>query len=221
MGRIDRIDVAEDAENVYVKVVDYKSGDKHFDLAAVYHGLQLQLVVYMNAALELEAKRHPNKNIVPAAILYYHVSDPLVEADAGESAEDWNQKILMELRTKGVVNSREDIIDRLDRFMGSKSDSIPVEKKKDGSLGARSSVMSSEELGIVSGYVSRKVRSIGREILDGHKECNPYEQGDRGACTFCSFKKVCGFDTLIPGYEKRTLEKPEDAEVLKKMKEET
>ena len=221
MGRIDRIDVAEDAENVYVKVVDYKSGDKHFDLAAVYHGLQLQLVVYMNAALELEAKRHPDKNIVPAAILYYHVSDPLVEADAGESAEDWNQKILMELRTKGVVNSREDIIDRLDRFMGSKSDSIPVEKKKDGSLGARSSVMSSEELGIVSGYVSRKVRSIGREILDGHKECNPYEQGDRGACTFCSFKKVCGFDTLIPGYEKRTLEKPEDAEVLKKMKEET
>ncbi|MBQ7920566.1 MAG: helicase-exonuclease AddAB subunit AddB [Lachnospiraceae bacterium] len=220
MGRIDRIDVAEDAENVYVKVVDYKSGDKHFDLAAVYHGLQLQLVVYMNAALELEAKRHPNKNIVPAAILYYHVSDPLVEADAGESAEDWNQKILMELRTKGVVNSREDIIDRLDRFMGSKSDSIPVEKKKDGSLGARSSVMSSEELGIVSGYVSRKVRSIGREILDGHKECNPYEQGDRGACTFCSFKKVCGFDTLIPGYEKRTLEKPEDAEVLKKMQEE-
>ena len=220
MGRIDRIDVAEDGENVYVKVVDYKSGDKHFDLAAVYHGLQLQLVVYMNAALELEAKRHPDKNIVPAAILYYHVSDPLVEADAGESAEDLNQKILMELRTKGVVNSREDIIDRLDRFMGSKSDSIPVERKKDGTLGARSSVMSSEELSIVSGYVSHKVRSIGREILDGHKECNPYEQGDRAACTFCSFKKVCGFDPATPGYEKRTLEKLEDAEILKRMKEE-
>ncbi len=221
MGRIDRIDVAEDSENVYVKVVDYKSGDKHFDLAAVYHGLQLQLVVYMNAALELEAKKHPDKNIVPAAILYYHVSDPLVETDAGESAEDLNQKILMELRTKGVVNSREDIIDRLDRFMGSKSDSIPVERKKDGTLGARSSVMSSEELGVVSGYVSHKVRSIGREILDGHKECNPYEQGDRSACTFCNYKKVCGFDNAIPGYEKRVLEKQEDTEILRKMKEET
>ncbi len=220
MGRIDRIDVAEDAENVYVKVVDYKSGDKHFDLAAVYHGLQLQLVVYMNAAMELEAKRHPDKNIVPAAILYYHVSDPLVEVDAQESPEELNQRILMELRTKGVVNCREDIIDRLDRFMGSKSDSIPVEKKKDGTLGARSSVMSSEELEVVSGYVSNKVRSIGREILDGNKVCSPYEQGDRGACTFCSFKKVCGFDAMIPGYEKRTLEKIEDAEVLRRMMKE-
>lgn len=220
-GRIDRIDIAEDAENVYVKVVDYKSGDKQFDLAAVYYGLQLQLVVYMNAALELEAKRHPEKNIVPAAILYYHVADPMVETDGKESVEELNQRILMELRTKGVVNSREDIIQRLDRFIGSKSDVIPVEKKKDGSLGARSSVMSSEELEVVSGYVSEKVRSIGREILQGHKECSPYEQGDRSACTFCSYKKVCGFDEGVPGYEKRTLEKLPDAEILKKMKEET
>ncbi len=219
-GRIDRIDVAEDAENVYVKVVDYKSGDKHFDLAAVYHGLQLQLVVYMNAALELEAKRHPEKNIVPAAILYYHVADPMVEVEGEESAEDLNRRILMELRTKGVVNSREDIIDRLDRFVGSRSDAIPVEKKKDGSLGARSSVMSSEELEVVSGYVSHKVRSIGREILQGNKQCSPYEQGDRSACTFCSYKKVCGFDPAVPGYEKRILESLPDAEVLKRMKEE-
>lgn len=220
-GRIDRIDVAEDEENVYVKVVDYKSGDKQFDLAAVYYGLQLQLVVYMNAALELEAKRHPEKNIVSAAILYYHVADPLVEADGKESPEDLNNRILMELRTKGVVNSREDIIEKLDHFVGSKSDAIPVEKKKDGTLGARSSVMSSEELSLVSSYVSSKVRSIGREILDGHKACSPYEQGDRSACTFCSYKKVCGFDVSVPGYEMRTLEKLSDDQVLKKMKEET
>ncbi|MBQ8822229.1 MAG: hypothetical protein IJZ82_06265, partial [Lachnospiraceae bacterium] len=83
------------------------------------------------------------------------------------------------------------------------------------------SVMSRAELSIVSGSVSRKVRGLARELLDGPTACNPYEQGDRGACTFCSFKKVCGFDPAIPGYEKRMLEKLEDTEVLKKMKEET
>ena len=66
-GRIDRIDVSEDAEHVYVKVIDYKSGNKKFDLAALYYGLQLQLVVYMNAAMELESRKHPDKEIVPAA----------------------------------------------------------------------------------------------------------------------------------------------------------
>ena len=69
-GRIDRIDVSEDAEHVYVKVIDYKSGNKKFDLAALYYGLQLQLVVYMNAAMELESRKHPDKEIVPAALLY-------------------------------------------------------------------------------------------------------------------------------------------------------
>ena len=60
-GRIDRIDVSEDAEHVYVKVIDYKSGNKKFDLAALYYGLQLQLVVYMNAAMELESRKHPDR----------------------------------------------------------------------------------------------------------------------------------------------------------------
>lgn len=52
-GRIDRIDVSEDAEHVYVKVIDYKSGNKKFDLAALYYGLQLQLVVYMLSLIHI------------------------------------------------------------------------------------------------------------------------------------------------------------------------
>ena len=78
-GRIDRIDVAEDGEKLYVKVIDYKSGSRRFDLAALYYGLQLQLVVYMNAAREVEARRHGDKEIVPAALLYYRIDDPAVE----------------------------------------------------------------------------------------------------------------------------------------------
>lgn len=48
-GRIDRMDVCEDGEKVYVKIIDYKSGSTSFDLLALYYGLQLQLVVYMDA----------------------------------------------------------------------------------------------------------------------------------------------------------------------------
>ena len=39
-----------------IKIIDYKSGTRKFDLAALYYGLQLQLVVYMNAAVELQKK---------------------------------------------------------------------------------------------------------------------------------------------------------------------
>ena len=220
-GRIDRIDVSEDAEHVYVKVIDYKSGNKKFDLAALYYGLQLQLVVYMNAAMELESRKHPDKEIVPAALLYYHIDDPTIETPVELTQEQINEEILTKLRMNGVVNSDPAVGERLDRFLQDKSKVIPVEKKKDGSFSARSGILSREELQVVSSYVDTKIREIGREILDGKIAANPYEKGNEEACTYCAYKKVCGFDGSIPGYEKRQLEDLDKQTLMQRMQETT
>lgn len=216
-GRIDRIDVSEDAEHVYVKVIDYKSGNRKFDLAALYYGLQLQLVVYMNAAMEMESRKHPDKEIVPAALLYYHIDDPTIETPVELTDEQINEQILAKLRMNGVVNSDPGVVERLDRYMQDKSVVIPVEKKKDGSFSARSGVLSREEMQLISSYVDAKIRSIGREILDGKIAANPYEKGNEGACTYCAYKKVCGFDGSIPGYEKRQLEDLDKQALMQRM----
>ena len=220
-GRIDRIDVSEDAEHVYVKVIDYKSGNKKFDLAALYYGLQLQLVVYMNAAMELESRKHPDKEIVPAALLYYHIDDPTIETPVELTQEQINEEILTKLRMNGVVNSDPAVVERLDRFLQDKSKVIPVEKKKDGSFSARSGILSRGELQVVSAYVDTKIRQIGREILDGKIAANPYEKGNEEACTYCAYKKVCGFDGSIPGYEKRQLEDLDKQTLMQRMQETT
>ena len=216
-GRIDRIDVSEDAEHVYVKVIDYKSGNRKFDLAALYYGLQLQLVVYMNAAMEMESRKHPDKEIVPAALLYYHIDDPIIETPVELTDEQINEQILAKLRMNGVVNSDPEVVERLDRYMQDKSVVIPVEKKKDGSFSARSGVLSREEMQLISSYVDAKIRSIGREILDGKIAANPYEKGNEEACTYCAYKKVCGFDGSIPGYEKRQLEDLDKQALMQRM----
>ena len=218
-GRIDRIDVSEDAEHVYVKVIDYKSGNKKFDLAALYYGLQLQLVVYMNAAMELESRKHPDKEIVPAALLYYHIGDPTIETPVELSDEQINEQILAKLRMNGVVNSDPEVVERLDHYLQDKSAVIPVEKKKDGSFSARSGILSREEMQLVSAYVDAKIRDIGREILDGKIAANPYEKGNEEACTYCAYKKVCGFDGSIPGYEKRQLEDLDKQTLMQRMQE--
>lgn len=218
-GRIDRIDVSEDAEHVYVKVIDYKSGNRKFDLAALYYGLQLQLVVYMNAAMEMESRKHPDKEIVPAALLYYHIDDPTIETPVELTDEQINEQILAKLRMNGVVNSDPEVVERLDRYMQDKSVVIPVEKKKDGSFSARSGVLSREEMQMISSYVDAKIRSIGREILDGKIAANPYEKGNEEACTYCAYKKVCGFDGSIPGYEKRQLEDLDKQVLMQRMQE--
>lgn len=218
-GRIDRIDVSEDAEHVYVKVIDYKSGNRKFDLAALYYGLQLQLVVYMNAAMEMESRKHPDKEIVPAALLYYHIDDPTIETPVELTDEQINEQILAKLRMNGVVNSDPEVVERLDRYMQDKSVVIPVEKKKDGSFSARSGVLSREEMQLISSYVDAKIRSIGREILDGKIAANPYEKGNEEACTYCAYKKICGFDGSIPGYEKRQLEDLDKQALMQRMQE--
>jgi len=216
-GRIDRVDVSEDDKRIYVKVIDYKSGHRKFDLAALYYGLQLQLVVYMNAAMEMEEKKHPGKEIVPAALLYYHIDDPAIETPVELTPEEINEQIGKQLRMGGVVNSAPEIVELLDNEMEDKSDVIPVERKKDGSLSARSSVLSGEELKTVSDYVSRKIARLGREILDGTISLNPYEKGSEEACTWCSFQRVCGFDPALPGCSRRILEDLGREETLKRM----
>ena len=78
-GRIDRVDTARTDEAVYVKIVDYKSGMTEFNPVSLYYGLQLQLVVYLNAALEMEEKQERQRKVIPAGIFYYHMQDPVLE----------------------------------------------------------------------------------------------------------------------------------------------
>ncbi|MDE7428964.1 MAG: PD-(D/E)XK nuclease family protein, partial [Lachnospiraceae bacterium] len=125
-GRIDRVDTCETEDRVYVKVIDYKSGARRFDLAALYYGLQLQLVVYMNAAVELVKKKHPDKEAVPAAMLYYRIADPMVEETEGMTAEQINQQILRELKMTGMVNKNDEAVKMLDGEFTDKSDILPL-----------------------------------------------------------------------------------------------
>ena len=219
-GRIDRIDTCESEDRLYVKIVDYKSGNRKFDLAALYYGLQLQLVVYMNEALEQEKKKNPQKEVIPAAMLYYHVADPAVETDTELTPEEIDDRLKEALRTNGIVSCEEEILKRLDGEAETKSDVIPVEYKKDGSLSTHSSVMSREELSEISTYVNKKVKQFGREILDGKIEINPYEKGMENACTYCAFKGVCGFEPGMPGYDYRRLKPYAREEVMECIKKE-
>ncbi|MBO4901160.1 MAG: PD-(D/E)XK nuclease family protein [Lachnospiraceae bacterium] len=185
-GRIDRMDVLEEDNKIYVKIIDYKSGKQDLDLAAIYRGEQLQLVVYMNAAMELEASEHPDKEVLPAGILYYHLDDPMIEADAGEADEAIWERILATLKMKGLVNADEQIYSRMDRDFSGSSSVIPVTKTKDGLNAEKSSIATTEEFKVISDYVNRIIADMGRTMLDGNITATGRN------CTYCEFAGVCG-----------------------------
>ena len=217
-GKIDRVDVCKTEDEVFVKVIDYKTGSKAFDISELYHGLQMQLALYLEAVMEKEKGKYPDKKITPAALLYYQMKDPLVDKEDGEEAVE--KSILKELRPNGVVNEAPDVIEHLDRGLEKQSSVIPVTKNKDGSLSKVSSVLSEEQLELVTKYAAGKAKEIGAKILVGHVEVEPYELEKHTACDYCPYHGICGFDERIPGYGYRKLEKEEKVDILEKMAEE-
>ena len=219
-GRIDRIDYCENEEEVFVKVVDYKSGNTKFDLAAFYYGLQLQLMVYLNAALELERRAKKEKTVTPAGIFYYHVEDPLLELSGDEDPDEIRKQLLKELKVNGLVNSREEIIKSMDRFLQGTSSVIPVSVNKDGSLGKASRTASTKQFAAMSAYAGKKMQELGSEILKGKAERLPYERKNQTACDYCVFRSVCGFDLKDKSMKFRRLEDLSADEALRKIEEE-
>ncbi len=218
-GRIDRMDTCEKDDRVFVKIVDYKSGDKSFDLAAFYHGTQLQLVVYMNEALKRAAKLHPGKEAVSAAMLYYHVDDPVVEGTVKMSPEEVNGKVREALRMKGVINSDGDILEALDTTRSAKSDCVTLDYDSKGGLKSTTNALDSAQMKLLSDYASYSLKAMGARIKKGEIPVNPYASGNTDSCTYCAYKDVCGFDEKIPGYLKRNLSKDKDVDYLELMKE--
>ncbi len=215
-GRIDRMDVYEDAGHVYVKIIDYKSGNQSFDLAAVYQGTQLQLVVYLNAAMEMQERdnRNKNKEVVPAGILYYHIDDPIVDASRQDTPEDINQRIVSQLVMKGIVNSEDSVIRLMDNEFEKNSDVIPVARLKTGELSAKSSVASTEDFHVISDYVNWKIGEMGSEILAGNVKAQPQD------CTYCKYKTICHMHGEPEAMQNTTEQELSDKDaVIARMKE--
>lgn len=214
-GKIDRLDTCEEEDKVFVKVTDYKTGRKAFDITSMYHGLQMQLPVYLNAAMELEKRKKKEKEIVPAGFFYYRMEDPIVDKDRNKNIED---RILKELRLDGMVNAEEEVLLHLEKNLSGTSDCIPVSRKKDGELSKTSKVLSAEEFDTFLEYTKKKENEIKQDIVKGNVKISPYKLNENTGCDYCEYRSICGFDSRIEGYEFKTLKKYAQDEVLALMK---
>ena len=221
IGRIDRLDTCETENARYLKVIDYKTGGTKLEPEELYYGLQLQLVVYLNAALESDQKQHPDKKTEPAGIFYYHIEDPMVDEEKAGTEEERLEALMKELRPQGLCRSEMEVLKLLDRTLtaGSASDVIPARVNKDGSLAKSSQAESLENFNRIRDFANRKVRELGNAIVRGDIKAEPYAREDRNACTFCPYGGICGFDRKISGYMFRRLRKMNLEEVMKRISE--
>ena len=223
-GRIDRIDLCEgEDDQMLVKVIDYKSGTTKLDLVKLYYGLQLQLALYLNAAIELEQKRFPGKKAVPAGIFYYNIKDPILNQEDVKDEEHPEQDVLKKMKMDGIAGAEPEILVKLDRNLASGASAeslvVPVKYTAKGGFSSNSKVACQEQFQNMMCYVNNKAKEIGQEILNGNTDVNPFEKQKENACEYCPYRSVCGFDEKIPGYTYRRLHSYREDEIWKKIDE--
>jgi ATP-dependent helicase/nuclease subunit B len=190
---------------LYLRVVDYKTGRKSFDLADLRYGLGIQMLLYL-FALEREGRGYFGHEIVPAGVLYTPTRDPIVPGARGMTDEQIKAALRRNLRRSGMVLDDPRVLQAMEHSALEEPCYLPVTAKRDkeGKLLLGGSLASSEQLGKLGQYVDHLLRRIAREMAAGNIDADPYARSPQDtACTYCPFAPACHF---TPGQGRDHLE---------------
>jgi ATP-dependent helicase/nuclease subunit B len=220
VGRVDRIDTLDLDGNTYIKVVDYKSGNKKFNLTEVYYGLQIQLLVYLDALIK-NSKYILEKQAMPGAILYFKIDDPIIKSKKQLTEEEIKENILKELKMSGLLLKDINVVKAMDSDIESAySLIIPAAVKKDGNFTATSSVVTEEQFDILRRYVNDKMSELCEEMLSGEIKIVPCKNNNTPYCDYCDYSSICQFDTSIENNKYKIVLKKSNDEAWKLIKDE-
>ncbi len=220
VGRVDRIDTLDLDGNTYIKVVDYKSGNKKFNLTEVYYGLQIQLLVYLDALIK-NSKYLLEKQAMPGAILYFKIDDPIIKSKKQLTEEEIKENILKELKMSGLLLKDINVVKAMDSDIESAySLIIPAAIKKDGNFTATSSVVTEEQFDILRKYVNDKMAELCEEMLSGEIKIAPCKNNNTPYCDYCDYSSICQFDTSIENNKYKIVLKKSNEEAWKLIKDE-
>lgn len=212
IGRIDRVDSADLESGTYFRVIDYKTGQKSFSLSEVYYGLQLQLLVYLDALIS-NAQHYTDRQAIPGAVLYFRVDDPMISGTADMTEEEIEKAILKKLKMNGLILKDARVVKSMDKEIEGYSLIIPARMNKGDVLGSTPSVVSLEQFDILREYVRDTMVRICEDMLNGNIEIKPSKSKKHTACNYCSFASVCQFDPSMKDNKYRYVNKKKDEEV--------
>lgn len=212
IGTIDRVDIYRQTdykgkEKTYVRVIDYKTGVKKFELLDVLYGLNMQMLVYLAALIESGKE-------LPAGVLYMPSATPGIPAKRGDDVARIKQEADKKLKMHGVVLEDAEILAAMERGVSGRF--VPASLKKDGSFSANSSVLSDGEIGQVLDYSKQLIAHMASELAEGDIEAKPILVNTL-PCSYCEYAAVCGKEY---GEKDKKSEKMSKEDILFKMESE-
>ena len=216
VGKIDRIDIAKDENNKYIRIIDYKSSIKDIDYTNIYAGLQLQLITYLDAMCKIE-------DFIPAGILYFNLLEQMISSEKKMTEEEIEEKIKNNFKMKGLILADVKVAQMQDNNLmpSTSSKIIPAYMDKTGTLSSKkSSIATKGEFEKLQKYVNNTIKEISEEILKGNIELKPYYKNKKTPCEYCSYKNICEFNSGIFKTGYRFINKKEKEDIFESLEKE-
>ena len=189
-GRIDRVDHLITDEGKYLRIIDYKSGSKDFQLADAYYGLQIQLLTYMDALWK------DKSGYLPGGALYFRLDDPIISGSPLMYDDDIEKAIMKKLRMNGLVLADVKLIKHMDNTLDGTSLIIPIRLKK-GDVISGSSAVTQEQFALLRNHTRKLLKETCEEIMKGNVSIKPYRKDRVSPCEYCQYTSVCQFDITM------------------------
>ncbi|MBQ8728352.1 MAG: PD-(D/E)XK nuclease family protein [Oscillospiraceae bacterium] len=204
IGDVDRADSVEIDGEKFIRVVDYKTGDKEFAFRDVYYGKNMQMLIYLYSIAESVS------DSIPAGVLYMPSHTAEAELDRNATAERRKELLEKNYKMKGVVLDNEDVIRAMEEDVGGKY--IPVSVTQKGSYSKNSKIMTADEFLNMKKHIDETVGKMADNLISGKIEASPLGTKNSSPCKYCDYYSVCLKSTEIP-------ERLYDKDADEKMKE--
>lgn len=213
VGAVDRVDHWQNGEVDYVRVVDYKTGKKAFDYADVYHGMGLQMLLYL-FALEEHGEQAFGHRVQPAGVLYFPARETILSGGSKKDENELEKERRKNLKRSGLLSNSLTVLQAMEQ--NEPPVYLPFRVKKDGSLSGN--LASPAQMALLRGHVQRQTGRLADSIASGEVTPDPARRGAHDACQWCDWAAVCHLDA--PNGAPRYLEKIDQAEFWARLERE-
>ena len=190
-GKVDRVDGWIKDDKLYLRVVDYKSGKKAFDLSAVKMGLDIQMLLYL-FTLQKEGRAYFGREIEPAGVLYLPARDEILSVERNIPAEKLQGEREKLLRRSGLLLAEPEVLRAMEHESLQEPHYLPLRVSRDGSLSG--SIASAAQLGKLGKYVEKLLHQIAQEVRQGNIDADPCcHSEDDSFCQYCDWADACHF----------------------------
>ena len=195
-GIIDRVDVLKKDGEVYIRIVDYKTGTKQFSLEDVRHGINIQMLLYLFTlcrqtdtdfckALGLQEGQSPT----PAGVVYLSANIPVIQSEDYESESDILEQASDSLKRSGLLLNDEEILYAMNEDLSSHF-LAGIKRNKDGDL-VGSALTDRESFRTLYDQILDTVETITQKLRGGVADATPIPYKGKDPCAYCTMKPIC------------------------------